>query len=202
MIAVRFDREHRLARRTSRAVRRPLGAIADRGCASQRAWPGGRAAFAAARRSAGGGRSAAWIGPDPRRLLRLHRAARSCSPPWSAPEQEDVTARARLRRGHVRGDRGRRADRRRRADQRGDLLPRLLLRRPAAARCRSAAAALISAGVWGLFHLTDANSGRRRSSSRSSGSCSAWLYERTGSLWPTIAVHAFNNAIAFTLLTS
>ena len=30
----------------------------------------------------------------------------------------------------------------------------------------------------------------------------AWLYERTGSIWPTIAVHALNNAIAFALLTS
>jgi membrane protease YdiL (CAAX protease family) len=30
----------------------------------------------------------------------------------------------------------------------------------------------------------------------------AWLYERTGSLWPTIAVHALNNALAFAILTS
>jgi membrane protease YdiL (CAAX protease family) len=29
-----------------------------------------------------------------------------------------------------------------------------------------------------------------------------WLYERTGSLWPPIAVHALNNAIAFAILTS
>ena len=30
----------------------------------------------------------------------------------------------------------------------------------------------------------------------------SWLYERTGSIWPTIGVHALNNAIAFALLTS
>ena len=28
----------------------------------------------------------------------------------------------------------------------------------------------------------------------------SWLYERTGSLWPPIAVHVFNNAFAFALL--
>jgi membrane protease YdiL (CAAX protease family) len=30
----------------------------------------------------------------------------------------------------------------------------------------------------------------------------AWLYERTNSIWPTIAVHMLNNALAFALLTS
>ena len=30
----------------------------------------------------------------------------------------------------------------------------------------------------------------------------AWLYERTGSLWPPIALHVFNNALAFAVLVS
>jgi membrane protease YdiL (CAAX protease family) len=30
----------------------------------------------------------------------------------------------------------------------------------------------------------------------------AWLYERTGSLWPPMALHVLNNALAFAVLTS
>ena len=29
-----------------------------------------------------------------------------------------------------------------------------------------------------------------------------WLYEETGSIYPTIAIHALNNALAFAILTS
>ena len=29
-----------------------------------------------------------------------------------------------------------------------------------------------------------------------------WVYEETGSIYPTMAIHAINNAIAFTILTS
>ena len=30
----------------------------------------------------------------------------------------------------------------------------------------------------------------------------SWLYERTGSIYPTIAVHMLNNAVAFTFLVA
>ena len=30
----------------------------------------------------------------------------------------------------------------------------------------------------------------------------AWVYERTGSIWPSIGIHALNNALAFALLAS
>jgi uncharacterized protein len=30
----------------------------------------------------------------------------------------------------------------------------------------------------------------------------AWLYERTGSLWAPITLHAVNNALAFTVLVT
>jgi membrane protease YdiL (CAAX protease family) len=31
------------------------------------------------------------------------------------------------------------------------------------------------------------------------GAALAWLYQRTGSLWPPIIVHAVNNSLAFTI---
>jgi membrane protease YdiL (CAAX protease family) len=30
----------------------------------------------------------------------------------------------------------------------------------------------------------------------------AWVYERSGSIYPTIALHVLNNALAFAVLTS
>jgi membrane protease YdiL (CAAX protease family) len=30
----------------------------------------------------------------------------------------------------------------------------------------------------------------------------AWVYERTGSIYPTICMHALNNALAFAILAS
>jgi CAAX protease family protein len=65
-----------------------------------------------------------------------------------------------------------------------------------------AVAALVSAGIWGLFHYTGEGSWGVVLQLAVFGVALAWLYERTGSIWPTIAVHAFNNALAFTLLTS
>jgi membrane protease YdiL (CAAX protease family) len=46
-------------------------------------------------------------------------------------------------------------------------------------------AAVISAVVFGAVHLNEAN-----------------VYERTGSLWSTIAIHVTNNAIVFTYLVT
>jgi membrane protease YdiL (CAAX protease family) len=63
-------------------------------------------------------------------------------------------------------------------------------------------AAVISSCVWGLFHYTGAGSWGVVLQLSLFGLALAWLYERTGSIWPTIAVHALNNAIAFALLTS
>jgi uncharacterized protein len=64
------------------------------------------------------------------------------------------------------------------------------------------AAGLISGAIWGLFHYTGEGSWGVVLQLAVFGVALAWLYERTGSIWPTIAVHAFNNALAFTLLTS
>ena len=65
-----------------------------------------------------------------------------------------------------------------------------------------AVAALISAGIWGLFHFTGPGSWGVVLQLAVFGVALAWLYERTGSLLPAIAVHAFNNALAFGVLTS
>jgi uncharacterized protein len=65
-----------------------------------------------------------------------------------------------------------------------------------------AAAALISAAIWGVFHYTGADSWGVVLQLAVFGVALAWLYERTGSLWPPIAVHALNNALAFAILMS
>jgi membrane protease YdiL (CAAX protease family) len=61
------------------------------------------------------------------------------------------------------------------------------------------AAGLISAALFGAVHLSDANviAGLQLAIL---GLILAGVYERTDSLWSNIAVHAFNNAIAFALL--
>ncbi len=63
-------------------------------------------------------------------------------------------------------------------------------------------AAVISSGIWGLFHYTGPDSWGVVLQLAVFGVALSWLYERTGSIWPTIGVHALNNAIAFALLTS
>jgi membrane protease YdiL (CAAX protease family) len=65
-----------------------------------------------------------------------------------------------------------------------------------------AGAALLSAGIWGIFHYTGGGSWGVVLQLAIFGVALAWLYERTGSIWPTIAVHALNNALAFAILTS
>lgn len=65
-----------------------------------------------------------------------------------------------------------------------------------------AAAAAISAAIWGLFHYTGSDSWPVVLQLAVFGVILAWLYERTGSLWPPIVLHLFNNALAFTILTA
>lgn len=61
-------------------------------------------------------------------------------------------------------------------------------------------AALVSAAIWGVFHYTGPESWGVVLQLTVFGVALGWLYERTGSLIPTISVHALNNAIAFTIL--
>jgi membrane protease YdiL (CAAX protease family) len=63
-------------------------------------------------------------------------------------------------------------------------------------------AGLISAGIFGLFHFTGAGSLGVLPQLAVLGFALCWVYEETGSIYPTIAMHALNNAIAFALLTS
>jgi uncharacterized protein len=67
---------------------------------------------------------------------------------------------------------------------------------------RFAIAAGASATVWGIFHYTGPGSWGVVLQLAVFGVALAWLYERTGSLWPPIAVHTFNNALAFAILAS
>ena len=61
-----------------------------------------------------------------------------------------------------------------------------------------AGAALISGLVFGVSHLGPANL-VAAAQLAILGVVLAWLYEETGSIWPAIAVHGVNNALAFTL---
>jgi membrane protease YdiL (CAAX protease family) len=65
-----------------------------------------------------------------------------------------------------------------------------------------AVAALVSAAIWGVFHYTGEGSWGVVLQLTVFGIVLAWLYERTGSVYPTIAVHGFNNAVAFAILMS
>lgn len=65
-----------------------------------------------------------------------------------------------------------------------------------------AVAALVSSGIWGLFHYTGSDSWPVVLQLSVFGVILAAVYERTGSIRPTIALHALNNAIAFVVLTS
>jgi uncharacterized protein len=63
-------------------------------------------------------------------------------------------------------------------------------------------AALVSAGIWGLFHYTGSDSWPVVLQLSVFGVILAAVYERTGSIRPCIALHALNNAIAFAVLAS
>jgi membrane protease YdiL (CAAX protease family) len=63
-------------------------------------------------------------------------------------------------------------------------------------------AALFSAAIFGLFHFTGPSSIGVVPQLALLGFALAWLYEETGSIYPPMAVHAVNNALAFAILTS
>lgn len=68
-----------------------------------------------------------------------------------------------------------------------------------------AVAALVSAFVWALLHFNPENpegSWGVVAQLTVLGVALSWLYERTGSIWPAIAVHSFNNALAFAVLAA
>jgi membrane protease YdiL (CAAX protease family) len=62
------------------------------------------------------------------------------------------------------------------------------------------AAAGISAAIFGAFHYTGPHSLTVLPQLAALGLAQAWLYERSGSIYPTIAVHVANNALAFALI--
>jgi len=64
------------------------------------------------------------------------------------------------------------------------------------------AAGVISAAIFGAFHYTGAGSLSLLPQLAALGLVQAWIYERSGSIVPTIAVHMLNNALAFALITS
>ncbi len=64
------------------------------------------------------------------------------------------------------------------------------------------AAAVISAVIFGAFHYTGTSSLTVLPQLAVLGLALAWIYERTGSIYPTMAVHAVNNTLAFIILTS
>jgi CAAX protease family protein len=58
-------------------------------------------------------------------------------------------------------------------------------------------AAVVSALIFGAFHYTGASSGAVLPQLAVLGFGLAWLYQRSGSIYPTMAIHLLNNAIAF-----
>jgi uncharacterized protein len=64
------------------------------------------------------------------------------------------------------------------------------------------AAALIAGLVFGLLHYTGPDSVGVVPQLAALGFILAWLYERTGSLWPPILMHGLNNALAFIVVTT
>jgi membrane protease YdiL (CAAX protease family) len=64
------------------------------------------------------------------------------------------------------------------------------------------AAAVVSAVIFGLFHYTGPGSLGVVPQLAFLGLALCWLYEETGSIYPTMGVHAVNNALAFAILTS
>jgi uncharacterized protein len=63
-------------------------------------------------------------------------------------------------------------------------------------------AAVFSGVIFGLFHFTGLGSIAVIPQLAFLGFALAWLYEETGSIYPPMAVHAVNNALAFAILTS
>jgi CAAX protease family protein len=64
------------------------------------------------------------------------------------------------------------------------------------------AAGLIAGLIFGALHYTGPDSIGVVPQLAVLGFILAWLYERTGSLWPAILMHALNNALAFVVVTT
>jgi membrane protease YdiL (CAAX protease family) len=63
-------------------------------------------------------------------------------------------------------------------------------------------AAILSAAIFGLFHYTGSGSLAVIPQLAFLGFALSWVYEETGSIYPTIALHMLNNAFAFAVLVS
>jgi uncharacterized protein len=63
-------------------------------------------------------------------------------------------------------------------------------------------AAILSAAIFGLFHYTGSGSLTVVPQLAFLGLALCWVYEETGSIYPTMALHMLNNAFAFAILTS
>jgi membrane protease YdiL (CAAX protease family) len=63
-------------------------------------------------------------------------------------------------------------------------------------------AAILSAVIFGLFHYTGSGSLTVVPQLAILGLVFCWVYEETGSIYPTIALHMVNNAFAFAVLAS
>lgn len=63
-------------------------------------------------------------------------------------------------------------------------------------------AAVLSGAIFGLFHYTGSGSEAVIPQLAFLGLALAWVYEETGSIYPTIALHVLNNAFAFVVITS
>jgi membrane protease YdiL (CAAX protease family) len=63
-------------------------------------------------------------------------------------------------------------------------------------------AAVASAAIFGVFHYSGAGSLEVLPQLALLGLVLCWVYEQTGSIYPTMAMHALNNALAFAILTS
>jgi membrane protease YdiL (CAAX protease family) len=64
------------------------------------------------------------------------------------------------------------------------------------------AAALIAGALFGVVHFTGVSSAGVLPQLAVLGVILCWLYERTGSIWTTILVHALNNLLAFIVVAS
>ena len=120
----------------------------------------------------------------------------------ASPTSTRASRRPGRRPGHLRPDRGRLHGGGGGARGRGVLLPRLLLPGPAGPLLGAGRRPLINGLLFGAIH--DFARGRRSRSSRCSrrsASCSAWSTRRPARSSPCIALHAFNNSIAYGVQT-
>jgi membrane protease YdiL (CAAX protease family)/uncharacterized RDD family membrane protein YckC len=63
-------------------------------------------------------------------------------------------------------------------------------------------AAIVAGAIFGVFHFTGADSWGVIPQLAMLGFLLCWLYEKTGSIWPTIMVHMLNNLLAFIVIAT